>query len=98
MESKPLGVRTLLPRPAVLFSLLKLPCSLGRGLLRGLLALPIHSTSNCSLMPHAPKLLQFFTLSPSTARERMWRFPGADGGTHWSQEPGALAGKSVRKT
>lgn len=48
MESKPLGIRTLLPRPAAPYSLLKLPYSPDRGLLRDLMALLIHSTSNCS--------------------------------------------------
>lgn len=62
------------------------------------LAMPIHSTSNCSRCHLALGCSSFYMLSTSTARELRRSFPGAAGGKHWPPEPGALAGKFCRKT
>lgn len=60
-----------------------------------LLAMPSRSTSNCSRCHLALGRSSFYMLSPSTARELRWSFPGAAGGKHL---PLCLAGKFCRKT
>lgn len=91
VETSLLWVRTLLPRPAAPYFLLK-----REGPAKGiLLALPI--TPLLFIDTSWPSTAPCFTLSPPTAKVLMWGLPGATGGAQGPQEPGALAGKSCAR-